>query len=373
MARERRFDRLLLAIVLAMVALGLVALYSSSSVIALTRKGDPNYFFFRQSVFVGLGLVALLVALKVDLNWLKQKRVVWGLAGLQLVLLAATMAMPAINGSHRWLRLGDFRIGQPSELAKLLFIILTAYLLDKREREHRTWGQLATPLGLTVGAGTGMILLQPDLGTVVVLLAALGMMLFMAGLPLKWITVAGTLGAIVLVALMLSSSYRRERVAAFLDPERDPQGSGFQARQSLIALGSGGITGKWFSGGSQKLMFLPEPHTDFLYAMIGEELGMVGTFGTLGLFLCFGFLGFRAARGADPANTHEVGGDSFPMYLAVGITSWILLQGLVHCLVCLTLLPNKGLPLPFMSYGPSAMAACLAGVGLLLNVSQYRR
>lgn len=363
MARELRFDRALLAVVLAMVVLGLAVLYSSSGVIALARKGNPDYFFVRQSIFVAIGLLALLAALKLPLDLLRQKRVVWGLVAVQLVALAATLAMPAVNGSHRWLRLAGLRIGQPSELAKLTLVLLAAYLLDKREREGKSWGQLAVPLGASAGVAALLILLQPDLGTVVVLAAVLGTMLFAAGLPLRWVGAALLLGALALGVLMVSSAYRRERVLSFLDPERDPQGSGFQARQSLIAVGSGGVTGKWFAGGSQKLMFLPEPHTDFLYAMIGEELGMAGTFGVLGLFLAFGALGVRAARGAP---------DHFKAYLAVGVTAWIVLQGLVHILVCLTLLPNKGLPLPLMSYGPSAMASGLAGAGLLLNVSQYR-
>ena len=363
MARELRFDRALLAVALAMLALGLVSIYSASGVLALTRKGDPNYFLVRQSIFVGLGLVALLAVLQVDLAFLKRPRVVWGLVAIQLLSLLATLAMPAINGSHRWLRVGGFRVGQPSEMAKLTLVLLAAYLLEKRERENRSWAQLGVPLGGVAGLAALLILLQPDLGTVVVLAAVLGTLLIAAGLPGKWIAAAAVLGALALAVLMFSSAYRRERMTAFFDPEHDPQGSGFQARQSLIAVGSGGLTGKWLEGGSQKLMFLPEPHTDFLFAMVGEELGLPGTFGVLALFLGFGALGLRAVRGAP---------DPFAAYLALGITSWIVLQGLVHILVCLTLLPNKGLPLPLMSYGPSAMAVALTGVGLLLNVSQYR-
>ncbi len=362
MPRELRFDRAQLATALAMVALGLILIYSSSGVLALTRKGTPNYFVVRQAVWVGLGLLVLLAALKVPYTVWKRRRVVLALVAAEILLLALAFAMPAINGSHRWIRLGPLTV-QPSESAKLVLILLAAYLLDKREQEKRTWVQLGLPLGILAGLMALLILLQPDLGTVVMLGVILLCMLFCAGFPLRWIAVAAVVGALLVSALMVTSSYRRARLMTFMDPEHDPKGAGFQARQSLIAVGSGGLPGKWFAGGSQKLMFLPEPHTDFLYAMIGEELGMAGTFGVLGLFLTFGALGLRTVRGAP---------EPFAAHVAVGLVAWIFFQGLIHIMVTLTLLPTKGLPLPLMSYGGSSMVVALAGVGMLLNVSQYR-
>ncbi len=363
MARELRYDRAILVVTLAMLAAGVVFILSSSGVLALRSKGNPNYFLTRQVVWAFVGLAVLLVAAtKIKLDYLKRRKVVLALVAVELVMLCATLAMPRINGSHRWLRLGPLS-AQPSEAAKLVLIILAAYLLEKRQRENRTWVQMGVPLGVVAGLMGLIILLQPDLGTVFVLGVIILAMLFVGGFPLRWIAVAVVGGALLLATLMMMSSYRRARLMTFMNPEQDPKGAGFQIRQSLIAVGSGGITGKWLGGGSQKLMFLPEPHSDFIYAMIGEELGMVGTFSVLGLFLAFGYLGFRAASSAP---------DAFSAYVAVGIVSWIFFQGMIHIYVTLAMLPAKGLPLPLMSYGGSSLVVALAGVGLLLNVSQYR-
>jgi cell division protein FtsW len=362
MARELRYDRALLVVTLAMLAAGLVFILSSSGVLALRSKGDPNYFLVRQVIWASAGLAVMLAATKVNLDFLKRRKVVLGLVAIEVAMLCATLAMPKINGSHRWLRLGPLS-AQPSETAKLVLIILAAYLLEKREREKRTWVQMGVPLGVVAGLMGLIILLQPDLGTVVVLGVITLAMLFAGGFPLRWLAIAAVGGALLLSMLMMMSSYRRARLMTYMNPEHDPKGAGFQIRQSLIAVGSGGVTGKWLGGGSQKLMFLPEPHSDFIYAMIGEELGMIGTFGVLGLFLAFGFLGLRAIQGAP---------DAFSGYMATGIVSWIFFQGIIHIYVTLAMAPAKGLPLPLMSYGGSSLVIGLCGVGLLLNVSQYR-
>ncbi len=362
MARELRYDRALLVVTLAMLAAGIVFILSSSGVLALRSKGNPNYFLVRQAVWAVVGLVVMLGATKLKLDLLKRRRVVLALVGIELLMLLATLAMPRINGSHRWLRAGPLS-AQPSEAAKLVLIIFGAYLLERMEREKRTWVQTGVPLGIVAGLMGVIILLQPDLGTVVVLCVITLTMLFAGGFPVKWLATAALSGVLILGALMMMSSYRRARLMTFMNPGHDPKGAGFQIRQSLIAVGSGGLTGKWLGGGSQKLMFLPEPHSDFIYAMIGEELGMIGTFGVLGLFLAFGFLGLRAIRGSP---------DAFYGYLAAGIVSWIFFQGIIHIYVTLAMLPAKGLPLPLMSYGGSSLVVGLGGVGLLLNVSQYR-
>jgi len=361
MSRTLRFDRGLLVTVLALCAVGIIMIYSSSAVLALQKKGAPGYFFIRQSIWMGVGLVVLLAAFKIPLDFWKRRPVIVGLITAQAALMVWALLSPAINGSHRWIRLGSFTF-QPSESAKLVLVLFAAYMLERRARGERTWVHVFLVLGCYMGFVGAAVLKQPDLGTAVVLGAILLCMLFMDGMPVRWMAAAGTLCAVLLALLIVSSPYRYQRFATFLHPEEDPQGSGFQARQSLIAVGSGGVLGRWGEG-SQRLMFLPEPHTDFLYSMVGEELGLVGTVSVLIGYLVFGILGMRTATGVQ---------DHFAALVAAGIVSWILIQALIHMGVALTLLPTKGLPLPFMSYGGSSLLVSLAGVGILLNVSQRR-
>jgi len=364
MSRTLRYDRNLLVTVMALSTLGLIMIYSSSSVLALTRKGDTGYFFFRQGIWMLAGLAVMLVLMRIPFTFWKRREVVLGLVSLEAVLLVASLASPAINGSHRWIRIGPLG-GQPSEAAKLVLVIFTAYMLDKRLKEKRGWIPILVIVGSYLAFIGVAILKQPDLGTCVVLAGIFLSMLFLDGVPMKGLAAMGAAGALLLAVFVMSSPYRYQRLVTFLNPNLDPQGSGFQARQALIAVGSGGLTGKWLEGGSQKLMYLPEPHTDFIYAMIGEELGLVGTAAVLAAFLLFCYIGMRAVVRL-PRDQH------FAALLGGGIVSWIVLQALVHIGVNLTLLPTKGLPLPFLSYGGSSLVVGLAGVGILLNVSQYR-
>jgi len=361
MSRLLRFDRQLFGLTLGLLALGLIMIYSASAVIALNSKGSPNYFFTHQAVWTVIGLAALFVALKIPYQTWKDRRIILLLAAGELVLLVLALASPAINGSHRWIRVWKMTL-QPSESAKLVVVLFAAYLLDKRVREGKEWIQTMLPLAAFVGLVSVLILIQPDLGTVVVLCAAVGTLLFIGDLPWKWMALFAGTGLMGVAVLILSSPYRMQRMLTFLNPGADPRNAGFQARQSLIAVGSGGIVGKWFGGGSQKLMFLPEPHTDFIYAMIGEELGLIGALAVLALFLYLGYRGFKAARAAP---------DHFGAFLAMGIVAWVLGQALIHIMVTLTLLPTKGLPLPLLSYGGSNLVVTLAGLGILLNVSQH--
>ena len=361
MSRLLRFDRKLLAVTLSLLALGIVMIYSSSAVIALTRKGDPNYFFTHQLVWAAIGIVVLLITLHFDYKRWNEKKLFVGLMALQLLLLLLALLSPAINGSHRWIKLGPITM-QPSESAKLVVVIFAAHMLAKRLEGRRTWAQVLIPLCAYAGLVAAMILIQPDLGTVVVLGAILITVLLAAGLPTRWLGALAAATLVALVVLALSSPYRRERIMTFLHPDADPKHTGFQAQQSLIAVGSGQVIGKWVGGSSQKLLFLPHPHEDFIYAMIGEELGFVGNVAVLGGFLLLGFLGLRAVRSAP---------DHFGAYLALGIVAWIVLQALIHIMVTLTLLPTKGLPLPLMSYGGSNLVVTMAAIGILLNVSQY--
>ena len=362
MSRLLSFDRRLFTVTMGLLAFGLVMIYSSSAVLALARKGDPAYFFKHQLVWAVIGVAALFATQQIPYKKWGERKMVLGLMALEVVLLILALASPAINGSHRWIKHGPMTL-QPSETAKLVVVILGAYLLNKRVEEKRDWLHTLIPLGAYVGFVACLILIQPDLGTVVILGAIMGSILLAAGLPWKWLGGIVCLGTVAISILAVSSPYRRQRLMTFMNPEADVRHEGFQAQQSLIAVGSGGLVGKWVGGSSQKLLFLPEPHTDFIYAMIGEELGLVGNLLVLGSFLFFAYLGLKAVRAAP---------DLFGAYLSMGIVSWVVLQALIHIMVTLTLLPTKGLPLPLLSYGGSNLVVTLAGVGILLNVSQHQ-
>ena len=359
--RTLRFDRSMLGIVMGLTALGIIMIYSSSAVLAMQKKGAADYFFVRQCFWVGVGLIGMLVALKIPHTFWQQRRVVIALISAEALLLLIALLGPAINGSHRWIKLGPLTM-QPSESAKLVLVIFAAYTLEKRAREKKEWLQAVAKIGVYAAFLAAAIVVQPDLGTVVVLGIVLLVMLFLDGLPWRWLAVLAGCAAIALVVLIVSSPYRYQRLMTYLHPERDPQRAGFQARQSLIAVGSGGLTGKWIGGGSQKLLFLPEPHTDFIYSMIGEELGLVGTSLVLLGFLALGYRGIVAIRSAP---------DHFSQLVATGILVWIVAQAMLHIGVTLTLLPTKGLPLPLLSYGGSSLVVTLTSVGILMNVSQY--
>jgi cell division protein FtsW len=361
MSRLLRFDRPLLVITFGLLAMGLVMIYSSSAVLALTRKGNPNYFFYRECIWAAIALVAMLLMLRVPYTFWKERKVILSILGLEILMLLLALVSPAINGSHRWIKVGPITV-QPSETAKLVMVLFVAYMLEKRVREGKEWGQVLLPLGLYFGFAAALILIQPDLGTVVVLGVILGSVLLIAGLPWKWLGALGAVGLLAFLVLAFSSPYRMQRLMTFMNPGSDPQHAGFQAQQSLIAAGSGGLIGKWMGGSSQKLLFLPEPHTDFIYSMIGEELGFLGSVAVLLGFLFFGYRGLRAMRSAP---------DTFGAFLAMGIVAWVVLQAIIHMMVTLTLLPTKGLPLPLLSYGGSNLVVTMAGVGILLNVSQY--
>jgi len=361
MSRLLHFDRRLFSVTLGLLAAGLVMIYSSSAVLALTRKGDPGYFFKHQLVWAVIGVVVLFITQRIPYAKWGQRKIVLGLMGIEVALLLLALASPAINGSHRWIKLGPMTL-QPSETAKLVVLILAAYLLNKRVAERREWIHTLLPLGAYAGLVSVLILIQPDLGAVVILGAILCSLLMAAGLSWKWLGSMLCIGIVAVGILAVSSPYRRQRLMTFMNSDADPRHEGFQAQQSLIAVGSGGLVGNWAGGGSQKLLFLPEPHTDFIFAMIGEKLGFIGNLIVLCSFLFFGYLGLRAVRGAP---------DLFGAYLAMGVVAWVVIQALVHMMVTLTLLPTKGLPLPLLSYGGSNLVVTLAGVGILLNVSQH--
>jgi cell division protein FtsW len=274
--------------------------------------------------------------------------------------VAVLFARP-INGTRRWFAIGGFGI-QPSELAKLAAILFTALMLERRRHRINELGYSLMPIGLIVGGLVGLILLEPDFGTAVSLLAVIGVMVFAAGVSYRYLAGALLLALPALYVILMQADYRRRRLLAFMDPWADPLGDGFQIIQSLIAVGTGGVFGKGLMSGVQKLFYLPEPHTDFIFAVISEETGLVGA--TM-VVLCFSVIAWRGLRTAMRAP------DSFGAFLALGITMMLVLQALVNISVVLGLMPTKGIPLPLVSNGGSSMLINLLGIGVLLNISQH--
>lgn len=359
MAKKLAFDRVLFGVIALAVGFGLVMVYSASAPLARNAPGF-NQYVVRQSLAAVLGLVAMGVTMHVDYRVLRRPVVAYALLGGAVVLLAAVLFGPEINATHRWFRLGPVSV-QPAELAKLALIPYIAYQID-RKPERVDHPALLVPVLVATACVVGLILLQPDFGTSVLLLATVGLMIFLAGLPWRYLAGAAAVAIPLLAVLILAEPYRRRRLFAFLDPDADPFGAGFQPRQSLIAVGSGGLFGLGPGGSVQKLHYLPHPHSDYIFAIVCEELGFIGAIGLLALFAIFLWRGVRAGRRAP---------DLYGRYLAWGITGLLVIQALIHVSVSLALAPSKGMPLPFISYGGSSLVVSMAACGMLLNVSQH--
>jgi cell division protein FtsW len=361
MARTLKSDRLLFLLTLLLVGISVVMVYSATAFTGHSQHRTPYHFLQRQLVWAVGGFLVMFTVMRVDYREYRRAEVIWGLFGLTVALLVAVFFFPAINGTQRWLTFG-FASLQPSEIAKLSVILFTAAVLDRRMHRVNELQSVLLPIGLFTSFLTAMIVAQPDLGTSVVIVAVATVMVFMAGLHYRFLFAAVAAMVPVALALVFSASYRMQRLLTFLNPEADPLGAGYQANQSLIAVGSGGLFGRGLMDGMQKLYYLPEAHTDFIYAVIGEEFGLVGT--TL-MLACFGIIAWRGLRIALLAP------DRFGALLAVGVTSTIVLQALVNMSVVTALLPTKGIPLPFVSNGGSSLLINMIGMGVLLNISQH--
>jgi cell division protein FtsW len=357
-------DHSLLIITIVLALVGLVMVFSASAVVAGNRFHDPGYFLKRQLAWLAFGFLLLHLASHVDYVWWKRLSI--PLLGLTVVLLVMVL-IPSLGvsakGARRWLRLGPISV-QPAEIAKLVAVMyLAAYLAKKEDRLTGFLSGLAPAL-LVIGVLGGLVLLEPDLGTVVVMgLVAIGL-LFLGGARLSHLLSLGLCAVPAVLVLVLSSSYRRQRLMTFLAPWKDASDAGFQITQSFLAFGSGGLFGVGLGEGKQKLFFLPEAHTDFVLALVGEELGLVGTGVIILLFALFAIRGFQVAARARM---------SFGRYLGMGITLLIGVQALINACVVTGLVPTKGLTLPFVSYGGSSLVTCMFGVGILLNISRDRQ
>lgn len=354
-------DRLLLAIALLLGIVGLVMIYSASGILAAKSYQDSAFFLKRQLLWMGIALLAFFIAARIPLDRLRE----W-VAPMTILIFALLVAVlfpgigSEVNGSRRWIRLGPAAF-QPSEAAKLFTVIYLGHYVVKKGERIRDFFEGLAPALVVIGLQVALILVEPDLGMTVTILTLATLLLFLGGVSFKHLASLGLLMIPLVLYWIFKTPYRRERVLSYLNPWSDPSASGFQMIQSYLALGSGGIFGNGLGEGRQKLFFLPEPHTDFIFALIGEELGLIGTLSLLFLYVFLLWKGTRIASSVE---------DPFQRMLAIGTTLMMTLPALMNMGVVTGLLPTKGLALPFVSYGGSSLLVNWLAMGLLYNISR---
>ena len=361
MPQKLQIDRWLFSATIGLALFGVVMVYSASAVIAQQENHSQFHYVIKQTVWTLLGFVAMFAAMRFDYQRLNRRWIVYGLLIVTVLLLVAVFGFRPINGARRWIRFGPLSM-QPSEIAKLAMVLFLARFLDRRAGDEESFFRTFIPCMLLMGVLAGLVIKEPDLGTALMLAIAGITMCFAAGVRPRHVFYASVPALLYVGKMMIFTPFRMRRLAAFIDPWADPQGTGYQTVQSLIAVGSGGSHGLGFAQGRQKLLFLPFAHSDFIFAVIGEELGLVGALIVVFVFAIFLWRGMRAALRAP---------DRFGMLLGLGIVVGIVAQALLNISVVLAIVPNKGIPLPFISYGGSSLVPTLAGVGILLNISQY--
>jgi cell division protein FtsW len=368
MAKRVSVDRWLFTVTMLLVFVGLVMVFSASAVMARERFGSPYAFLSKQLIWAAAGLVAMVVAMQVDYRRYKHPALVFSLLGLTTLLLISVFFLDRSHHTHRWFRAGGFSF-QPSELAKPVLILFLAYFLEGRAKTVPgsvqnyidDWRSTLVPAAAPVVVLLGLIVLEPDLGTAVACAGIAASILYVAGMRARYFGYALGAALVPLYFLIFQVSWRRDRILAFFNPYADRQRTGFHIIQSLIAVGTGGVTGTGLMEGKQKLFYLPEPHTDFIFAVTAEELGLVGAMFVVALFAVFLWRGMRASWRTE---------DIFGRYLAVGFTSMVVLQAFINISVVLGMMPTKGIPLPLVSYGGSSLFVTRACVGVLLNLTK---
>lgn len=360
MARQLQTDKVLFGTIVVLLLFGLIMVFSASAVIAQDQYHSSYHYLFRQGIWaiVGLGLMAIMM--NVDYRHLAKPIVVFPAVAIQMLLLLIVLFESPLHNAHRWLHVGSFGF-QPSELAKVVVVVFLAYFLAMRKGEVTDWKRTLLPIGLVVGTDALLVLKEPDFGTTMALVMIVAAMLFVGGLPVVYFGY-GMMAAFPLMFLLIFHvSYRLRRIMAFLNPYAHPLGEGFQIIQSYIAVGTGGIAGAGLMEGKEKLFFLPEPQTDFIFAVISEELGLIGALFVLALFGVILWRGLRAAARCS---------NDFGRLLAIGLTVMVVGEALVNISVVIGLLPTKGIALPLISYGGSSLVMTLMALGILLNISQ---
>ena len=362
MAKRVGVDKVLFCTTLILVVIGLVMVFSASAIIAQASSGSPYSFLIKQAIWGVLGLAAMTVVMQVDYRKLNHPRVVFPLVAITALLLLVVFTMPVSHGAHRWIKLGPLSL-QPSEIAKPVMVLFLAWFLQNKLHMVNDFRSTLIPAALPSLLFIGLIMKEPDLGTALVCAGVTALMLYLAGMKIEYLlAMAGAAAAPVLEYMLLPVKLRRDALLAFLNPIADPLGIGFHMNQSLIAVGTGrpvwrGATWK----GVQKLFYLPESHTDFIFANIAEELGLVGALVVVALFVVLGYRGLRAAM---------LSRDPFARFLAFGITTTILIQAFFNISVVLALVPTKGITLPFISYGGTSLFITLLSIGVLLNITR---
>jgi len=356
-------DKWLFSATVGLALFGVVMVYSASAIIAVQENHSQFHYVLKQGIWTLIGFGAMFVMMRFDYQRLNRGWIVYGLLLVTVLLLLAVFAFPPVNGARRWIKLSGFS-AQPSELAKLALAIFVAYVIERRAGDERSFWKTFVPCMFALAIFAGLVAKEPDLGTALMLAIIAFAMCFAGGVRPRHLALA-TVPALLLVgAMLIFTPFRMRRLVAFINPWADAQGTGYQVVQSLIAVGSGGQHGLGFAQGRQKLLFLPFAHSDFIFAVIGEELGLIGALIVIFVFAVFLWRGMRAALRAP---------DRFGMLLGIGIVVGIVAQALLNMSVVLALLPTKGIPLPFISYGGSSLVPTLAGVGILLNISQFAR
>lgn len=360
MAKRVSVDRWLFGVTMLLVFVGLVMVFSASAVMARERFGSEYAFLSKQLIWAVAGLLAMVVTMRVDYRRYKHPALVFSLMGVTTLLLISVFFLDRSHNTHRWIHAGGFSF-QPSELAKPVLILFLAYFLESRAKTIDDLRNTLAPAAAPVLVFLGLIVLQPDLGTAIACAVIAACIFYVAGMRMRYFGYAFAASLLPLYFLIFHVAFRRDRILAFLNPYADRQRAGFHIIQSLIAVGTGGVTGMGLMEGKQKLFYLPEPHTDFIFAVTAEELGLLGAMFVVTLFAIFLWRGMRVSWRTN---------DLFGRYLAVGITSMVVLQAFINMSVVLGMMPTKGIPLPLVSYGGSSLLVTLACVGVLLNITK---
>ena len=360
MAKRVGVDKLLFCVTLILVVIGLAMVFSASAVMAKERFGSPYSFVVRQAIWAAVGLAAMTLLMQIDYRKYNRPNVVFPAVAVTVICLLAAFLMRDSHNTHRWIRFGILSF-QPSELAKPAMVLFLAWFLQNRMQTIDDWRGTILPAALPSLVFIVLILKEPDLGTALVCAGVTALMLYLAGMEMKYLGYAALASLPVLYLMLFRVKWRRDRLLAFVNPEADPLGKGFHIIQSLIAVGTGGLHGLGYMEGRQKLFYLPEPHTDYIFANISEELGLLGGIIVITLFIILGYRGMRAAI---------LSKDPFARFLAFGITATILIQAFFNISVVLALVPTKGITLPFISYGGTSLFIMLALIGVLLNITR---
>jgi cell division protein FtsW len=362
MAYKPSSDKILFFTAGILTIFGLVMVYSASSAVASSQHGMSYYFFLRQLMYAVIGLMAMIFLMNVDYHILQKPKTIGWMLCLCAIILAFVLTQPTVNGAHRWLRY-SFISFQPSEIAKLIILVFIAAFLHRYEKEINQPFRRLLPFGLTVGFFAGLIAIEPDLGQALCICMIAAILLFIAGMAWQYFAGIALLSIPAFYIFVVNEHFRWERIKSFLNPFHDPLGSGWQISQSLTAVGSGGITGRGLGASIQKLFFLPEASSDFIFAVIGEELGLWGTCLVTLAFLFFFYRGVGIVLKSP---------DRFGFYLGLGITLMVALQAFINISMVLAMMPTKGIALPFISQGGSSLMLNLLATGILLNISNHR-